>query len=109
MLSCRNWPGRTPAFFVEVAQTRPIRGRSAFVVHDFLTTNNYLSPSNFALLDLSRPDVATLIAAMLQARDAVGRRSWSHPQEPTGEGWWVMCSQTRALGCSREECRTAAH
>ena len=45
--------------------------------------------TNFALLDLSRPDVATLIAAMLQARDAVGRRSWSHPQEPTGEGWWA--------------------
>src|SRR5262249_42764231 len=25
--------------------------------------------------------------AMLQARDAVERRSWSHPQEPTGEAW----------------------
>jgi hypothetical protein len=26
---------------------------------------------------------------MVQARDAVGRRSWSHPQEPTGEEWWA--------------------
>jgi len=26
---------------------------------------------------------------MLQARDAVGRRSWSHPQDPTGEAWWA--------------------
>jgi hypothetical protein len=42
-------------------------------------------PPNFALLDVSRPEVAMLIAAMLQARDAVERRSWSHPQEPTGE------------------------
>jgi hypothetical protein len=26
---------------------------------------------------------------MLQARDAVERRAWSHPQEPTGEEWWA--------------------
>src|SRR5207253_1810515 len=26
---------------------------------------------------------------MLQARNAVKRRSWSHPQEPTGEEWWA--------------------
>jgi hypothetical protein len=44
---------------------------------------------NFALLDVSRPDVAMLVAAMLQARDAVERRSWAHPQEPTGEAWWA--------------------
>ena len=25
---------------------------------------------------------------MLQAREAVGRGSWSHPQEPTSEEWW---------------------
>jgi hypothetical protein len=40
---------------------------------------------NFVLLDSSRPDIANLVIAMLQARDAVERRSWSHPQEPTGE------------------------
>ena len=44
---------------------------------------------NFALLDVSRPEVARLIAAMVQAREAVYRRSWSHPQEPTGEEWWA--------------------
>jgi hypothetical protein len=45
--------------------------------------------ANFALLDASRPEVARLIAAMVQARDAVEHRSWSHPQEPTGEEWWA--------------------
>jgi hypothetical protein len=43
--------------------------------------------SNFALLDVSLPDVARLVTAMVQARDAIGRRSWSHPQEPTGDEW----------------------
>ena len=44
---------------------------------------------NFALLEMSHPEVASLVAAMLQARDAVERRSWAHPQEPTGEEWWA--------------------
>jgi hypothetical protein len=44
---------------------------------------------NFILLDAKLPDVAQLVTAMLQARDAVARRSWSHPQEPTGEEWWA--------------------
>src|SRR5256886_11388971 len=44
---------------------------------------------NFILLDSTRPDIANLVAAMLQARNAVKRRSWSHPQEPTGEEWWA--------------------
>src|SRR6266702_6655782 len=35
------------------------------------------------------PEIVNLIAAMLEAREAVGRRSWSHPQEPTGEEWWA--------------------
>jgi hypothetical protein len=26
---------------------------------------------------------------MLEARDAVERRLWSHPQEPTSEDWWA--------------------
>ena len=46
-------------------------------------------PPNFTLLDSSLADIASLMAAMLQARDAVERRSWSHPQEPTGEEWWA--------------------
>ena len=47
-----------------------------------------MSP-NFSLLDATLPDVARLVAAMLQARAAVSRRSWSHPQEPTNEEWWA--------------------
>jgi hypothetical protein len=44
---------------------------------------------NFTALDMSLPEVANLVAAMMRARDAVSRRSWSHPQEPTGEEWWA--------------------
>jgi hypothetical protein len=44
---------------------------------------------NFVLLDSGRPDIANLVVAMVQARDAVERRSWAHPQEPTGEEWWA--------------------
>jgi len=45
--------------------------------------------SNFVLLDAPRSDVARLVAAIVQARDAVERRSWSHPQEPTTKEWWA--------------------
>jgi hypothetical protein len=40
------------------------------------------------LLDPALPDVARLVTAMVQTRDAVDRRSWSHPQEcrPLGQG-----------------------
>ena len=44
---------------------------------------------NFALLDMTLPDVARLVAAMVQARDAVDCRSWSRPQEPITEEWWA--------------------
>jgi hypothetical protein len=43
----------------------------------------------FTLLDLNRSEIASLLGAMLQARSAVERRSWSQPQEPTGEEWWA--------------------
>ena len=46
-------------------------------------------PPNFVLLDATLPDVTRLVAAMVQAREAVDRRSWAHPQEPTGEEWWA--------------------
>jgi hypothetical protein len=46
-------------------------------------------PPNFVLLDATLPDIARLVTAMVQARGAVDRRSWSHPQEPTGEEWWA--------------------
>jgi hypothetical protein len=42
----------------------------------FLSTVATVTP-NFALLEMSHPEVASLVAAMLQARDAVERRSWS--------------------------------
>ena len=45
--------------------------------------------ANFSLLDFSHPEIADLLAAMLQARAAVERRSWSHPRQPTGEDWWA--------------------
>jgi hypothetical protein len=44
---------------------------------------------NFVLLDVARPEIATLVSAMLRARDAVERRSWSHPAEPVTEEWWA--------------------
>jgi len=44
---------------------------------------------NFVILDGSFPDVGRLVAAMLQARQAVESRAWSHPQEPTTEEWWA--------------------
>jgi hypothetical protein len=60
--------------------------------------------SNFVLLDASLSDVARLVAAMVQAREAVRQRSWSHPQEPTGEEWWAdVLSDPRAR---RRERRT---
>jgi hypothetical protein len=46
-------------------------------------------PPNFALLDVSWPEVARLIADMVQARDAIEHRSWSPPQEPTSDEWWA--------------------
>jgi hypothetical protein len=57
---------------------------------------------NFALLDANRPEVARLIAAMVQARDAVGRRSWSHPQEPTSDEWWADVLADLALASASD-------
>jgi hypothetical protein len=44
---------------------------------------------NFALLDASHPEITRLVRAMIQAREVVERRSWSHPQEPTTDEWWA--------------------
>jgi hypothetical protein len=46
-------------------------------------------PPNFVLLDSSNSEVASLISAMVGAREAVDRRSWSHPMEPVTEEWWA--------------------
>jgi hypothetical protein len=48
-----------------------------------------MTAANFARLDVSRPEVSRLVTAMLQARDAIDRRAWSHPREPTSEAWWT--------------------
>jgi len=48
-----------------------------------------LMPPNFVLLDAALPDVARLVTALVQARDAVERQSWWHPQEPTSDEWWA--------------------
>jgi hypothetical protein len=42
---------------------------------------------NFVLLDKNRSDLARLLIAMMQAREAVNRQAWSHPQEPKREDW----------------------
>jgi hypothetical protein len=54
-------------------------------------------PPNFVLLDSTQLDIERLVVAMVQARDAVGRRSWSHPQEPTSNEWWADVLADRAL------------
>ena len=41
-------------------------------------------PPNFVRLDTTLPDVARLVTAMLQARDAVERQSWWHPRDARG-------------------------
>jgi hypothetical protein len=33
---------------------------------------------NFVLLDVARPEIATLVSAMLRARDAVTGRAFAH-------------------------------
>jgi len=62
---------------------------SSIVLLQVAAPRKQIMPLNFVLLDTALPDVARLVAAMVQARDAVERQSWSHPQEPTGEEWWA--------------------
>ena len=67
-------------------------------------------PPNFVLLDAVLPDVARLVTAMVQARDAVESRSWSHPQEPTTEEWWAdVLADPRARLRKRRSDYTAKH
>jgi hypothetical protein len=62
-------------------------------------------PPNFVLLDVALPDVARLLIAMVQARDAVESRSWSHQQEPTTEEWWAdVLADPRAQVRKRRVC-----
>jgi hypothetical protein len=60
------------------------------------------SKPNFIRLDPGLPEVAVLVAAMLQARQAAERRPWSLPQEPTAESWWAdVRADPRARNCTR--------
>jgi hypothetical protein len=44
---------------------------------------------NFTKLDPTQPEVPVIIAAMLAAREAVERRSFASPIEPTDDRWWA--------------------
>jgi hypothetical protein len=69
-----------------------------------------MTPPNFALLDSGLPEVVRLVAAMVQAREAIDRRSWSHPQEPTTEEWWAdVLADPRARIAKRCSDYTAKH
>jgi hypothetical protein len=69
-----------------------------------------LPTPNFVLLDSSLFDIVRLVAAMMQARDAVDRRSWAHPQEPTTEEWWAdVLADPRARLIERRSDYTAKH
>jgi hypothetical protein len=64
-------------------------------------TSRIMGP-NFSRLDIDRPEISRLLVAMLQARDALTRRSWSHPLEHTGEEWWAdVLSDPRARRVAR--------
>ena len=64
---------------------------------------------NFSRLDTDRAENSRLLAAMLQARKALGRRSRSHPLEHTGEEWWAdVLADPRARRQTRgSQCRGA--
>jgi alkanesulfonate monooxygenase SsuD/methylene tetrahydromethanopterin reductase-like flavin-dependent oxidoreductase (luciferase family) len=47
---------------------------------------------NFVRLDASSPDIATLMHAMLRAREVLTARSRATSQEPTTECWWADIS-----------------
>jgi hypothetical protein len=48
-----------------------------------------MTAPNFARLDGDRPEITRLMTAMLQAREALSGRSWTHPLEYAGEEWWA--------------------
>ena len=61
-----------------------------------------MTAANFARLDVSRPEVSQLVTAMLQARQAVVQRSWSHPQETLPMIGGRMCLRTHVPADKRE-------
>ena len=61
-----------------------------------------MTAANFARLDVARPEVSQLVTAMLQARQAVVQRSWSHPQEDSSDDWWADVLATPVPADQRE-------
>jgi hypothetical protein len=58
--------------------------------------------TNFSRLDTDLPEHSRLLAAMLQAREALARRSRVHPSEHTGEEWWAdVLADPRARRAAR--------
>jgi hypothetical protein len=63
---------------------------------------------NFSRLDTDLPENSRLLAAMLQAREALARRSRAHPLEHTGEEWWAdVLADPRARRVARAPSRGA--
>ena len=67
-----------------------------------------MTAANFARLDVSRPEVSRLVTAMLQARQAVVQRSWSHPQEDSSDDWWAGVPAHPAPADKHEAARAVA-
>ena len=65
-----------------------------------------MTAPNFARLDGDRPEISRLMTAMLQAREALSRRSWSHPLEYTAWNGGPTCSRT-LLPADKHEAATA--
>jgi hypothetical protein len=68
---------------------KPSRGALALSGFETLSREVSRAPELLSLLDMGRPEVATLVAAMTRAREAVERRSWSPPLEHAGDDWWA--------------------
>jgi hypothetical protein len=49
-----------------------------------------------------RPDVASVIKAMLRAREVAASPSWSTSQEPTSENWWADARHLREFISQRQ-------
>jgi hypothetical protein len=52
---------------------------------------------NFALLEMSHPEIASLVAAMLQARDALNAGHGRTPKSPRAKNGGPTCSRTLVL------------
>ena len=67
-----------------------------------------MTAPNFARLDGDRPEISRLMIAMLQAREALSGRSWSHPLEYAGEEWWADVLADPRARTARTPCERSA-